>query len=269
MKIAVISDIHADLNRWDWNLLSSIPSDIDTIIVAGDIDNRVDAACQWILELRNRFKTVIWVAGNHDFYNIGPKQSELCGYKPPHTVPEIIAHYRMWSDLNDIVFLHREKFDHNGIRFIGATGWHDYVAGEPYSTDHQISTWYNCISDTHIKWDNGEPYHVHPYDAGIKDYDAIKYMVEQSHLPVVVITHHIPHRKLLWHRPNDQTWTMLHGSFANTKLERIVDPKIKYWIYGHTHNRGMTKIGDTEYVCNARGYRYENPSWEPIILEIT
>lgn len=269
MKIAIISDIHADLNRWDWDLLSPIPSDVSTIVVAGDIDNDVHAACLWIAELRNRFKTVIWVAGNHDFYNVGFHKTRIGTAPNPYTVPQIVAHYRSWSDIHDIVFLHREKFDHNGVRFVGATGWHDYIAGEPHSTENQIATWYNCISDTQIKWDHGEPYHVHPYDAGIKDFDAIKHMVDNSPLPTIVITHHIPNRRLLWHKPHDQIWTMLHGSFANTRFEKIADPKIKYWIYGHTHNRGMTKIGDTEFVCNARGYRYENPNWEPIIIEIT
>ncbi len=51
-------------------------------------------------------------------------------------------------------------------------------------------------------------------------------------------------------------------------MEPIIDPKIKLWIYGHTHFRGMDTVHGIPYICNARGYRKENSSWEPVILDV-
>lgn len=276
MKFVLLSDIHADVNLWNWSMLDGIASDVNVAVVAGDIDNDVWATSRWLLELKQRFNTVIWVAGNHDFYNLGFHQTRLRGsdeweakWPYPKTVAEIYNHYRRWSEEHGIIFLNRSSVVIDGVRFAGATGWHDYIAGAPHSTEDQIQTWYKCINDTVIKWNNSvSPDHLAPYEAGVKDANSLAHIVEHSVEPCVVITHHVPHRSLLWQRPENMIWTMLHGSFANTKLESIKDPKINYWIYGHTHQRNMKMIGDTVYVCNARGYKHENPNWEPIVLEL-
>ena len=276
MKFAVISDIHQDINPWDWNMLSTIPSDISTIVVAGDIDNDVWNTCTWLVQLKQQFETVIWTPGNHDFYNIGfhrtravPSRDWAMKWKSPFTVAEIYDHYSRWSIEHGIHFLHRSSVLHNGVTFVGATGWHDYIAGEPYSTDVQISSWKRIIGDSrHIVWERNKIDHMLPLHAAAGDAAAIKQMISQSSGPVVVVTHHLPHRRLTWQKPYDPVWTSLHGSFVNTMFEEINDEKIKYWIYGHTHQRNMTNIGDVCYVCNARGYPDENQNWLPIVLEV-
>jgi Icc-related predicted phosphoesterase len=97
---------------------------------------------------------------------------------------------------------------------------------------------------------------------------ALQTLVKQAIGPTIVVTHHLPHRDLCWQKPHDIAWTALHGSFANTGLESITDPKIKMWIYGHTHQRGMTTINGQQYMCNARGYPGENPGWVPVVFDI-
>jgi len=215
------------------------------------------------------------VAGNHDFYNLGFHQTRMFDknfdaiWPDPKTVNEIIEHYKRWSTANGITFLHRNSVKIDGVTFVGVTGWHDYRAGHPYSTDEQIAVWYQCLNDTQIYWQkNGVVDHRFPLDAGIKDVSSLQHMLDKSSGPVVIITHHVPHTKLCWQQPHNRIWTMLHGSFANTRMEKVKDQKIRYWVYGHTHNRGMTDIDQITYVCNAKGYRGENPHWEPIVLEL-
>ncbi len=276
MKIAVISDIHVDLNPWDWSYLESVDRDVNTIVVAGDISNDVFEASRWLVEAKRRFENVIWVAGNHDFYNLGFHQTRVydrefsAKWPYPCDVAEMVNHYKRWSEAHGITFLHRSTVTIEGVTFIGATGWHDYRGGEPYSSEDQIKVWYDVLNDRMINWQQGliKPDHLKPFDAGVRDWEAVRDHVETTDGPLVVITHHIPHRRFLWQRPHDRVWTMLHGSFANTRFESIVDPKIRYWIYGHTHRRDMADIGPTTYVCNARGYRGENDRWEPVILEV-
>jgi hypothetical protein len=39
-----------------------------------------------------------------------------------------------------------------------------------------------------------------------------------------------------------------------------MQPHVKAWIYGHTHNAAVTAIGNTITACNARGYPNESVS---------
>jgi predicted phosphodiesterase len=276
MKFALVSDIHVDLNRWDWECLENMDPDVNTLVVAGDISNDVREASRWLILAKQRFTNVVWVAGNHDFYNLGFHQTRVYDrefeekWPYPHDMPEMLDHYQRWSDTNGITFLHRNKVVIDGVTFVGATGWHDYRAGDPYSTEDQIKVWYEVLNDRTIPWQRGliQPDHLKPFDAGVRDWEYIRDQIPMIEGPVVAVTHHIPNRRFLWQRPHDRVWTLLHGSFANTRMESIVDPKIRYWIYGHTHQRDMASIGPTTYVCNAKGYRGENDNWTPIVLEV-
>lgn len=280
MKIAIISDVHIDLNPWDWSCLNVIDNQedqtdyVNTVIVAGDISNDVRMTSRWLVDLRDRFTNVIWVPGNHDFYNLGFSQTRLYDadfekkWPYPMTVPQIYDHYIRWSEAHDIHMLHRSSFTLEGVTFVGATGWHDFVSGSPYSTEEQIESWVDFINDAkHVNW--GKSFDDKAVIAAATgDAESINNLVKSSTNPVVVVTHHIPYRTLAVSRPGDAIWTKLNGSFVNTLLETIVDPKIKLWIYGHTHFRGMHDINGQTYLCNARGYRRENPSWEPIIIDV-
>lgn len=270
MRICVISDVHVDLNPWTWSSLDGF--DADAVVFAGDASNHVQQTCLWVEQLRKRYPRVVWVAGNHDFYNLGFNETRLrhAGEPPPpHTVAEMVAYYRAWSQAHDVDFLHRDAVNINGINFLGATGWHDYVAGAPVSQVDQIDAWYHIIRDRVIPWQGyAQPDHTQPALAGAQDVQSLKTLLEQATGPAVVITHHLPHRDLCWHRPHDRAWTALHGSFVNTSMESIRDEKIKLWIYGHTHQRGSRSIQGQSYVCNARGYPGENDNWTPVVFDI-
>ena len=274
MKICVISDLHIDSNRWDWHLLDPV-KEADVLVVAGDISNDIWVNCNWLKNARSMFNQVIYVAGNHDFYNLGFQQTRL--YDPnqehlwpyPSNVPEIIHHYDRWCSQEGIHFLHRQSVTIDSVTFIGATGWHDYTAGTPYTQEMQIQAWYDCLNDTVIKrGENPTPNHLNPFDAGQKDVQSIMSNLEYAEDCSVVITHHVPHKDLCWQKPHDRYWTLLHGSFANRSMEKIKNSKIKYWIYGHTHNRSMKDINGITYVCNARGYPNENRDWQPVLLHL-
>lgn len=275
MEFVLVSDLHVDLNHWDWEVLDPFSS-TKTLVVAGDISNDVWEACRWLREARTRFENLIWVAGNHDFYNLGFHQTRMVNaqfeqeWPYPSCVPEMVQHYRRWCKAHDIHFLHRNSVLIGNVRFIGATGWHDYQAGEPYSSSQQIDAWYRLLHDTHIKWEKSvtEPDHRYALEEGAKDHAYIQDALAAVTEPVVVITHHLPHRRLSWQRPHDPSWTMIHGSFVNTRMESVSSPHIRYWIHGHTHRRHMVDIDGMTYVCNARGYVGENHRWEPILLEV-
>lgn len=270
MRICIISDVHVDVNPWLWSSIDGY--DADLVVFAGDASNRVHQTCNFLSQLRERYPRVVWVAGNHDYYNLGFHETRL--YTPgqpagPHTVAEMVSHYQKWSQEHDIDFLHRSAVTIQGITFLGATGWHDFVAGAPVSQDDQIYAWYNTIRDTVIPWQgHNAPDHTQPVLAGAADVQALCALTEQATEPVIIVTHHLPHRDLCWHKAHDLTWTALHGSFVNTRMESVSSEKIRLWIYGHTHRRGMHTINNQEYLCNARGYPGENSQWRPVLIDI-
>ena len=74
MKIICISDTHRK------EFLVDLP-DGDILIHAGDFDIyngwHFDKLCYWLNEMSKKYKHVIWIAGNHDFYFQGKFNEEI------------------------------------------------------------------------------------------------------------------------------------------------------------------------------------------------
>lgn len=272
MKFTLISDVHVDIHRWDWSDLQHCDPTIP-MVVAGDISNDVFETSHWIKHLRSMFPCVVWVAGNHCFYNLGHRLTRLldrerdAAWPQPRTVAEIYDHYTRWSKAHDVHFLHRSSVILDGVEFVGATGWHNFDA--PYlKFDHQVCAWRDRMMDAgYIKWGKHAHDHQAVLTAAVDDADWIRSAVGRNHMPKVILTHHIPHRNLV-KISHDPTWNLLNGSFLNTELETCVSPSVSTWCYGHTHFRDDRMIDDVRYVNNARGYPGENPSWAPVEIEI-
>ena len=272
MKFHLVSDIHADVNPWNWDQLSNVDPSIP-IVVAGDIANNVMTASQWMADLRKIFSTVIWVAGNHDFYNMGFRQTRLYDaewerkWPYPGNVDEIYTHYARWSAEHDIHFLHRSSVVVQGVEFVGVTGWHNFD-GSAHLTQHaQIDAWERYMSDSRwIEWAS-DPAYMAVMEAARRDADYVSQAVSANQLPKVVISHHIPNRQFIKFT-TDVVWNLLNGSFVNTWLEDTANDSVAAWCYGHTHFRADQVLNGVRYINNARGYPGENASWEPIEVEI-
>lgn len=272
MKFCLLSDVHVDITAWDPARLANRSPDCNTIVIAGDISNDIWITSKWIKSLKEEWPNVIWVAGNHDFFNVGFHRTRIFNmeveslYPYPKTVDEMHAHYAKYSAENGIHYLNQSSVVIDGVRFIGGTGWHDFVAGEPFSKGDQILEWMDT-HDGRIKWTNNraDPWIIE--ETAKQTCEYITNAVNDSQEPVVVVTHHLPHRELSVRRPHDISWTKMHGMFVNTMMEKVCDPKIKYWCYGHTHYGSWKTIAGMNYVCNPVGYPMENRSWQYVELD--
>lgn len=271
-EFVLISDIHTDINKWNWECLDPFLN-IDTIVIAGDISNYAFDIFAFLEEMKRKFKNVIWVAGNHDYYII---DRNIVNFQ---TVDETNKAYKEFSAERGIYFLENEMVTIGGVNFLGTTGWHDFKAGQPYAPMSQVNAYKNMMND----------YNFINYGFGLKgdiDDTSVKIvrMAENAcdwlentlkELPNgknnVVITHYIPHSVLQTQKPWDANYTKLNGSYTNTEFEKIIGSpvdKIAYWCYGHTHDRKMTTINNINFVNNSRGYQNESANWFPIILEV-
>ena len=274
MQFILISDLHVDINPWDWSVLQHCdPSSV--IVVAGDISNDVFEASRWIADLRSRFQRVVWVPGNHDFYNLGFHRTRLLDrefsakWPYPRTVAEIYDHYRRWSEAHDVHLLHRSSVVLDGVEFVGATGWHNFDAAPYLRFEDQVQCWQDSINDSrYINWGPDTYGNYRPVlTAALDDAEYIREAVKKNNLPKVVVTHHIPHRNFV-KVTNNSTWNLLNGSFLNTELETCVDPSIRAWCFGHTHFRFDRDQNGVRYLNNARGYPRENANWFPVEVEV-
>lgn len=152
--------------------------------------------------------------------------------------------------------------------FISCTLWCNWQ-GEKLTLD-DLKTWYPTLNDFHhIEGLN----HNTVVDLFNSDFKFIKNSIEKyKDKKIVIVTHFAPSKKSIHHK--------YEGDRANRYFVNDLDdfilanPNIKCWIHGHTHSSLDYKIGECRVICNPRGYKmrdgsYENPDFNPeLIIEV-
>jgi predicted phosphodiesterase len=68
---------------------------------------------------------------------------------------------------------------------------------------------------------------------------------------VCVVTHHLPSRRLI--SEEYANYPYLGKFYSNS--EHLMQPNVKVWVYGHTHESREVQLGTVKAVCNAHGAR--------------
>jgi len=234
MKIQYISDIHLEYQ----SELPEIKQIGDILILAGDIGFPFsDIYKDFLIEINNKFKKVFLITGNHEFYN-SEKNKEKTMEEIDDHIGNIITQY----NLNNISYLDNSYEDYQGIRFYGTTLW------TKISDPNFLTNDFTYIKDMSIDLRN---------ELFENSCDSIDNLINESKLPIVVITHHVPSYKLIdpiftsnRHKPYNQCYF--------TDCEKYFKEPIKAWIYGHTHKESNTEINGIKFLCNPKGYPNEN-----------
>lgn len=261
VRIRVLSDLHEEFATRVGGSLSLEPTNADVTVLAGDIHNGIG-----IFEVAQReafaASQVVLLAGNHEYF--GSDVESLQSLYLQHATPRLHP-------------LQMSSVDLFGLRFIGATLWTDYAL---YGNDSKEDTMVRAtprMADYRLIRRSAQ------LDAPMLDAPAtvqlhqqqlawLKGAVEQSPLPVVVVTHHAPSPR------------SIHPRFANdpinpafiTDLEYFMleqpPSKLPLWIHGHVHNGFDYMVGRTRVVANPAGYRrkaadgtwlFENMAFDP------
>ena len=286
MKIKLVSDLHLEFS--DINIQNT--DNCDVLILGGDICvaqdlhdhpelvNSSDQAAiaagtglgrrqQAAQRYRDFFKRcsfqfphVIYIMGNHEFYNgkffagIDYMREELTKY------PNI---YMLEQDTKII----------DDVTFVGATLWTDMNRGDPL-TMHAIEGMMNDFRI--IRNDKRSFATMSARDVADRHARTLGYfrsvLAEQHDRKFVVVGHHSPSFQSM--HPMYQAQTLMNGGYHSDLSEFILDhPQIKLWTHGHTHHPFDYVIGETRIVCNPRGYENdgysEQTGWNPnIVLEV-
>lgn len=235
MKIQYMSDLHLEFGTMD------IPEVIgDVLILAGDIHVGTRGV-GWINHASEKFKDVIYVLGNHEFY-----------HNDMFDLPRALKQPSLFND--NVHFLDNDCVTINGIKFAGSTLWSDMTLDAFGSMNDS-----NLISMPVAK----DLYATYSKEAKLNYIKMLhknaKLFLHNNKDADVVITHHCPHIKSInTNRYPDNS--MNTGYYTDILKEFVNSPhvnngsNIKHWVCGHTHSVVEYEEYGIKVHNNCRGY---------------
>lgn len=237
MKIQFCSDLHLEMRK-DYQLPTT---DADVIVLAGDIHVGTKAIEFAISEAERQNKPVLFVAGNHEFYN--------------HDYSEVLDEFRAVADTCALVhFLENNEVVIGGVRLLGCTMWTDYKGSG--HEDQQFTMAYigNALNDhrvirnTYLAFSPDDALAIHKASRA-----WLKAKLKEPFTgKTVVITHHGP-SILTQHKRYE--YSAISSAFLSN-LDELVE-QADLWIYGHSHSNIDEMLGKCRLVSNQMGYPSE------------
>jgi len=234
MEFAILSDLHLEFSNFD----VTIPPEINVLVLAGDIHCEIPQLAKWTAELLNKHPGlhIVFVAGNHEYYNKSIPQTKL-------EIRTHCVHPRFHYLDNDSIVI-------KNVCFVGGTLWATVLP-----EDEKLFT----LSQNDFKRIIGLSTDVMRMEQEACLSSIIKACAEHSR--VVVVTHFGVTKRGC--HPKYGHPDMLINRYFNNDLNWFVqkyEPAI--WVHGHTHaSLDYEVIGDTKetrVVCNPRGYDFNN-----------
>ena len=226
MRINYFSDIHLEFG--------SLPiprTDADIIIAAGDI-GIYKQGIEW---LKNSDKPVIYVAGNHEFYD----QEYLNTLDILHRT----------SAYSQVRFLENDSYVIGRMRFLGCTLWTELGGKDNQRKDELMST----VNDFRKINYKTAPMALKTY-TGLNR-QSLAWLAGELSKPfdgkTVVVTHHAP---TYWSW-DDSPGSLTRFAYCNDLKELMHEHEISAWFHGHTHSVSDYRCAGTRILCNPRGYQ--------------
>lgn len=235
MRVAYCSDIHYDIwfeqTRKNPNIINDCNADV--LILGGDIfeygiwseffhSKIIDMLC-------DRFKYVIMIDGNHEFYGIEFESD--------------IAYDLLKNTPKNFKYLRNESVDIDGITFYGGTFW---TSPENWNPIEEFDIKANINDFKHIKGMTNKRL-IESHNEFLENLMCI-----QTKNDIVVISHYPPTEmsiddRYLGHVTNSYFCNPYYYEFCDSE-------QIKHWVCGHVHHRHDFELGNIKGHCNPIGY---------------
>ena len=253
MKIDIISDLHIDnwslkyRNKFYKGKISECPfvinhSDAEYLIIAGDISDNINTSLEYINQISNNYKKILFIDGNHE-----------------HTenFPNLIDKYEINNMIkNDkLIYLSINPLIIEDTVFIGCCGWWDY--NNKNEIDNYLNNNY-YMSNFKLKFEEKKNLILNIIDKSEQDFLYLKENIDKfdnddNIKNIIIITHTIPSN----HFGSTYSYECIQNNFStqyNSKFQNLhLSHKIKYWISGHNHGVHDKIIDNIHYISNPRG----------------
>ena len=263
MFIRPFSDIHVEF--WPANRIACIlemvipplPTDNETVaLVAGDIGlaHRQETWLKVISLLSKRFLAVIYVEGNHFFYH-----NDFFG-----RIQELKTKVSLPKNVH---FLENESVEINGVLFVGAMLWTDFLGNDFFKMQYARK---NMNDFFLIKKPDG--HRLLPEDTVELFQESKGYIFDTlknaGKKKTVVVTHHGVSPLSIHEKFRGDS---LNCAFMTDISNEIIDHGPDLWVHGHTHNSFDYTLGKTRVVVNPYGYKdvEVNPQFDKsLVIEL-
>ena len=245
MRIRYLSDLHLEFlspNQMGGLLrkITPAPGCRDVCVLAGDIGiPRKNVNYHSLMRFANKhFRRTFVITGNHEYYN----DEDECGIDATNSY---LSGY--FSQFDNVKLLNNSYEHFDDHCFVGTTLWSritnprcsisdvDRIPNfdwKEYNRRHQLGV--SFLKDTINNHPDGN---------------------------CVVITHHAPSFELTNAKYRTPRMAPYHQWFSCDDMDGFIaasSPKIKCWIYGHTHAANQTRLFGVDFFCNPVGYPGEN-----------
>ena len=270
MKVQIASDLHLEFydskalsDAFFQTLVEPVPG-TDVLILAGDIGYvERSSTKQFLAWCCKCWPHVIWVLGNHEYYNKRPSDEWHCSSSKTLTMAEkedlaesyMLTHVNLYVLANTYVVIPGfEQF-----RFVGTTLWTDIPEDKRASLSYYMGDFVYIQSAVNPP----NPFSV---DEWVDlHYDSREFLQDQfqdaksQNQKTIVITHHLPTYDLILPQYKGSSHNCGFASHCDDLLQ---EPSVVAWFCGHSHGQRELQIekklgGSTQVVLNARGYKNE------------
>ena len=246
MLIRLLSDLHQEFKPYE---VQSLAEDKQSVLVlAGDIDVGTNAR-DLIIEQSSEFAHVIYILGNHEFYNNDIDE-----------VANDVAHEL--RDIPNVSFLDNQSVVIGDVRFVCSTLWTDMDNENPVSM-FKIEQSLNDYHSIYSYRDGHMITATTTIDLFKKNMQYLEDELSRPHDgPTVVVTHHLPSFKSV--HPIYRN-SQINGAYASNCEKLMHDHDIVYWFHGHTHQTMAYEINGCKVRSNPFGYAgvEENLHFDP------
>ncbi|WP_323590823.1 metallophosphoesterase [Aliarcobacter butzleri] len=266
MKIDILSDLHFDnyfYNKYSKDDVINFYSQIidfnncgDVLVIAGDLGHNNHQNIKILKILKEFYKNIVCVLGNHDYYLMGKENKSL--FKNSF---ERVSNMRELINKEDNIYcLNGDIIEIDSVKFGGCDSWYNdgFLRVNYPKADFPLKSnnamWQNCTPDSKFVF-------------GIENFDDIfeieKPKIEKVYKECdVMITHINPSAKkeyLNAKYQNNQSSTF----FCFDGEKYLQNGSMKFWIFGHNHDVIEYKEHNVKCICNPLGYYNEsgNGQW--------
>lgn len=246
----VLSDLHLESDAQQYRpVVVQNEQDIN-LMLPGDICeiDKLNKIAAFLEDMSVRFKNVVYVLGNHEFYN-------------GHLIRSVDKLKERVKDLKNVHILVNDCVNIDGVNVIGATLWTNFNKGDPmamWDAERNMRDYKKIKIGNYSRLKANDVLGQH-----IKSLAYIRQkLVEFAGQRNIVMSHHAP---TVLSISSDHRNDPLNPAYVSELSEFIYEHNPSVWIHGHVHQSFDYDMHGCRVICNPRGYAWmgkpENPGF--------